>query len=91
MQTEHTTKNTAGASPVSCDILISEEWVSAVEQVDSVSDLIGSAITICEALGTLDGVSGHRALFLLETAQKFLSPVRAALAIGELRRIGGEV
>ncbi|MCK4204261.1 hypothetical protein J3U99_05730 [Brucella pituitosa] len=89
MQMQSTTKNAAGASPASCEILISEEWVSAVEQVDSVSDLVGSAQTICEAL-VADGQAGHQVLFLLEVAQKSLRPVRAALALGELRRIGGE-
>ncbi|UKK92051.1 hypothetical protein L7D45_09020 [Brucella pseudogrignonensis] len=89
MQVQSTTKNAAGAIPLCCDILISEEWVSAVEQVDSVSDLIGSALTICEAMGTLDNNAGHQVLFLIETAQKSLRPVRAALALGELRRIGG--
>jgi len=89
MQSQSTTKNAAGARPLSCDILISEEWVSAVAQVDNVSDLIGSALTICEAMDVLDTNAGHQVLFLIEAAQKSLRPVRAALAVGELRRIGG--
>lgn len=88
MQAQSTTKNAAGASPLCCEILVSEEWVLAVEQLDSVYDLIGAAITINEAL-VADGQAGHQVLFLLETAQKFLRPVRAAIAVGELGRIGG--
>lgn len=88
MQAQSTTKNAACASPVSCDIHIPEEWVSAVEQVDTATELIWCAMTIMEALIS-DGQAGNQVLFLMETANKNLRPVRAALASGELCRIGG--
>ncbi len=84
--------------PVSCDIVVRETSVSAVEQLDIASDLLDAALSICNLSGAdLSGHGGrcgdqltHQILVLIETSKKMLAPVRTALARGELGEIDFE-
>ncbi len=91
-----------GASPstqrvISCEILVRESFVSAVEQIDIASDLLDAALNLCDLSGgNLSERGGqygdqltHQVLVLIETSKKMLAPVRTALAQGELGEIGG--
>jgi len=99
---ENNTNNRAGASPsmkrvVSCEILVRETFVSAVEQIDIASDLLDAALNLCDLSGgDLSECGGrhgnqltHQVLVLIETSKKMIAPVRTALAQGELGEIGG--
>lgn len=96
------TNNATGASPsakraASCEILVRESFVSAVEQIDIASDLLDIALNLCDLSGgDLSQCGGrhgdqltHQVLVLIETSKKMLVPVRTALAQGELGEIGG--
>lgn len=84
-------------SAVSCEILVRETFVSAIEQIDIASDLLDAALNLCDlAGGSLSERGGyygdqltHQILVLIETSKKMLAPVRTALAQGELGEIGG--
>lgn len=106
MRTQNNTNNAMGASPsikraASCEILVRETFVSAVEQIDIASDLLDAAMNLCDLSGgDLSQCGGrhgdrhgdqltHQVLVLIETSKKMLVPVRTALAQGELGEIGG--
>lgn len=82
---------------VSCEILVRETFVSAVEQIDIASDLLDAALNLCdlsggdlsECYGRHGNQLTHQVLVLIETSKKMLAPVRTALAQGELGDIGG--
>lgn len=103
MHTQINTDIAMGATPaptphVSCDIVMRETTVSAVEQIDIASDLLDAALSMCEQSGTdLSGHGGrcgdqmtHQILVLIETSKKMFAPVRTALARGELGKIDFE-
>lgn len=100
MHTQINTDFAMGATPaptphVSCNIVMRETTVSAVEQIDIATDLLDAALSMCELSGAdLSGQGGrcgdqmtHQILVLIETSKKMLAPVRTALARGELGEI----